>query len=412
MKRRFLFLCRKTCFMIVFAVILSTNIVNAETLNFEQIKQKIFNHNSDLSATNNTIKATQKEIQQAGAIPNPELEIGTENFGENEIEVVLTQPIELGGKRKARIKIAHKELLMAELEQKAKVIELETKITRQCVTILGLQKKIAILDSLSSVMEESLKYIKRRINAGAIIEADVLRSEMEMDELLLEKSKLKRQLKQQTNVLTSLWGNTDNTDLYISCKLNPSITMPSQQEILKKLNEHPEIKVLKLNMETIDAEINLLKAEAFPEMALSLGYLRNNEEKEDIVLAGISISLPLFDRNKKAILSKSYEIMSAGDKCQAFIVERKTEIATILSEIKQINSSLLVLTEKLKPKANKVYALLERYYKNGSIRISEVLEGRKNLLEINQRLIDLNMEKALLAADLAQLSGININIIQ
>ncbi|MCD4778819.1 MAG: TolC family protein, partial [Desulfobacterales bacterium] len=378
-------------------------IVNAEALNFEQIKQKALNNNPGLSAGNSAVKAAEAEILQAGAILNPELEISSENFGENAIEVVLTQPVEIGGKRNARIQLARKALRAAELENDATRLGLEAEIIRRCVPILGLQKKIAVLDSLASVMGESLTDIKRRIQAGAAMEADALRTEMELDELLMEKAALNRQLNQQKKELAALWGNTDDADIQLVFTLNTAISLPQRPEILKKIHEHPEGKLLKLNQETAAAEIRQLKAEAFPELAISAGYLRNNEDDENAVIAGMSISLPLFNRNKGAILSKGHEVTAAGKKFQAFFVERTTKAGTILSEIENTTEAFSVLTEKLQPKAKNVYALLERYYKYGNISILEVLESRRNLLEINLRRIDLITENALLAADLMEL---------
>ena len=407
-----LFFHRAAYYIIVFSVIFNAFIVNAEALNFEQIKQKALNNNPGLSAGNSAVKAAEAEILQAGAILNPELEISSENFGENAIEVVLTQPIEIGGKRNARIQLARKALRAAELENDATRLGLEAEIIRRCVPILGLQKKIAILDSLASVMGESLTDIKRRIQAGAAMEADALRTEMELDELLMEKAALNRQLNQQKKELAALWGNTDDADIQLAFTLNTAISLPQQPEILKKIHEHPEGKLLKLNQETAAAEIRQLKAEAFPELAISAGYLRNNEDDENAVIAGMSISLPLFNRNKGAILSKGHEVTAAGKKFQAFFVERTTEAGTILSEIENTTEAFSVLTEKLQPKAKKVYALLERYYKHGSISILEVLESRRNLLEINLRRIDLITENALLAADLMELTGISVQIIK
>ncbi len=406
------FFHRAAYYIIVFSVIFNAFIVNAEALNFEQIKQKALNNNPGLSAGNSAIKAAEAEILQAGAILNPELEISSENFGENAIEVVLTQPVEIGGKRKARIQLARKALRAAELENDATRLGLEAEIIRRCVPILGLQKKIAVLDSLASVMGESLTDIKRRIQAGAAMEADALRTEMELDELLMEKAALNRQLNQQKKELAALWGNTDDADIQLAFTLNTAIWLPQQPEILKKIHEHPEGKLLKLKQETAAAEIRQLKAEAFPELAISAGYLRNNEDDENAVIAGMSISLPLFNRNKGAILSKGHEVTAAGKKFQAFFVERTTEAGTILSEIENTYEAFSVLTEKLHPKAKNVYALLERYYKHGSISILEVLESRRNLLEINLRRIDLITENALLAADLMELTGIPVQIIK
>ncbi len=399
-------------YIIVFFVMFNAFIVNAKTLDFEQINLKALNNNPGLSAGNSAIKAAEAKIQQAGTIPNPELEISSENFGDNEIEVVLTQSLEIGGKRKTRIQLARKALRAAELENDAARLGLEAEIIRRCVPILGLQKKIAVLASLASVMEESLTGIKHRISEGAAMEADALRAEMELDELFMEKADLNRQLNRRKKELTALWGNTDDVDIQIACTLNTSVSLPPQPEIQKKIYEHPKMKLLKLARETAAAEIQQLKAEAFPELTISGGYLRNNEDHENAVIAGLSISLPFFNRNKGAILSKSHEVTAAGRELKVFFVERTTKAGTILSEIENTLEAFSVLTEKLQPKAKSVYALLERYYKHGNISILEVLESRRHLLEINLRSIDLITEKALLVADLMELTGIRIQVIK
>jgi len=406
------FSLRTPLYIVVFSVIFNAFIVNAETLDFEQIRQKALNNNLNLSAGNSVIKAAEAKILQAGTIPNPELEISSEKFGENEIEVVLTQPLEIGGKRKARVQLARKALRAAELENDVTRLGLEAEIIRRCVPILGSQKKIAVLDSLASVMGESLTDIKRRISAGAAMEADALRTEMELDELFMEKAGLNRQLNRQKKELAALWGNTEDADIQLACTLNASVSLPLQPEIQKKIHEHPEMKLLKLSRETAAAEIQHMKAEAFPELTLSGGYLRNNEDHENAVIAGLSISLPLFNRNKGAILSKGHEMTAAGTGLKVFFVERTTKAGTILSKIENTLEEVSVLTEKLQPKAKSVYALLERYYKHGNISILEVFESRRHLLEINLRRIDLTIENALLAANLMELTGIQIQVIQ
>ncbi len=63
-----LFFHRAAYYIIVFSVIFNAFIVNAEALNFEQIKQKALNNNPGLSAGNSAVKAAEAEILQAGAI--------------------------------------------------------------------------------------------------------------------------------------------------------------------------------------------------------------------------------------------------------------------------------------------------------------------------------------------------------
>ena len=155
-----------------------------------------------------------------------------------------------------------------------------------------------------------------------------------------------------------------------------------------------------------------LKAEIIPELTLSGGYLRNNETHENAVIAGLAIGLPVFNRNRGAILSREYEAHAAGEESQGACQERITEASVILSEIETIDKTRVFLRETLLRKAEKIYALLEGYYKKGNISILEVLESRKTILEINMRCVELITEKALLAADLMEVSGITLQIVR
>lgn len=386
--------------------------LSAETLNYDEIRQKVLKKSPLLSAANDYMKSAKAEIRQAGAFPNSELEISFEEFGKNEIEAMITQPIEIGGKRKARIELAEKSFNAEAFELDIKRLFIESEIIRRCAPILALQKKIAILDSLASVMEESLNTIKRRQKAGAAMEADALRTEMEIDELLIEKTGFEKQLRVFKIQLAALWGRGGESDTTLACALIPSLKLPKIKEIEKKVSLHPEIMLMKLKQETAVAEMQQLKAEAFPEVAVSGGYVRNVEDDENAVLAGISISLPFFNRNQGAVLAKKYEAAAIEKDVQALLTERITDSGAILSEIENTREAYRVLTKKLRPKAENVYALLERYYKLGNISILEVLESRRNLLEIKLRSIDLITEHSLLAADLMELTGIPIQVIQ
>ena len=58
--------------------------------------------NNQLKAFDVSEKAVEAGIKQAKVRPNPELEVGLEQFGINEIEIAMAQTIELGAKRSAR----------------------------------------------------------------------------------------------------------------------------------------------------------------------------------------------------------------------------------------------------------------------------------------------------------------------
>ncbi|PTS99949.1 TolC family protein, partial [Pseudomonas sp. HMWF006] len=100
----------------------TANLAVASTLTLEQALQTAFAGNPDLAAAQWEIGIAEGDRKQAGLIPNPEVSWEAEDTRRNSrtTTVMLSQPIELGGKRGARIDVASR-------AQDAAGIELERK---------------------------------------------------------------------------------------------------------------------------------------------------------------------------------------------------------------------------------------------------------------------------------------------
>ncbi len=383
-----------------------------ETLRFEEAVKRVLEHNPELTIRKNGIKAAEAAVKQAQVIPNPELEIGLENLGINEIEAAITQPLELGGKRKARIKLAKKELEAARCEMDITRLKLQAETARKFIPIITVHLKIDCIDSLLLLMDTSLVDIRRRINVGAAMQIDALRAEMELDERLLEKTALKREQKQLIRELAMLWGDTSLVTADVKGEIRKTVQLPARDEVLKKLADHPEIKLIKLQQDIAHRAIEEAEAESAPDAAITGGYLRNNETKENAGILGFSIGLPLFNRNKGAIQAATHEYNSARNEYEAALLERAAEVIAIVSEIEGIENELSTLQEKLLPKAEKIYADLYKFYVQGSVGILEVLESRQHLIETHLSTVDLLLDKALLYVELMECTGMKFNIIK
>lgn len=97
------------------------------------------------------VKALSNKAKQ---IPNPELDAGLEFTGEKKTEVSLLQPIELGGKRGARLERAQAEISLLSAK------DLENRIEASN-SALGLLIRIRQLKSESELVKDSLSILER-----------------------------------------------------------------------------------------------------------------------------------------------------------------------------------------------------------------------------------------------------------
>ena len=119
----------------------------AQTLSFREARQMVLESNQGLMALDEMRSASEAAVRQAGAYLNPEIEAETEDFGEAEIEVVLTQPIMMGGRRGAAVDVATREAEITGLEYESVLISVESELIRRYVTVLSAYKRIALIDS-------------------------------------------------------------------------------------------------------------------------------------------------------------------------------------------------------------------------------------------------------------------------
>jgi cobalt-zinc-cadmium efflux system outer membrane protein len=384
----------------------------AETLGFSQMRDRVLELDQGLQALTEEQAAARQAVRQASAYLNPEIEVETEDFGRAEVGVLLAQPVLLGGRRGAATAVARLEARMADLRLASGRISVEAELTRRLVPILSTRRRLELIDSLLTVSTSGVEAVRRLVEAGAAMEIDMLRAELDRDELVLQRAALRRALAEARVKLSELWGGSPLESETVKGSLPLDLGLPDLQGLRTALERHPGSQLLDMGVELIVAEVTEARAEAWPELTLSAGYLRNNEDEEGAAIAGASFSLPLFNRNKGAVAQRRHEMSAAKHRAGRERLKRSAELTTLYSEIEGAAQELSVLSGDVLARAIRIHDTLEEFYMEGKTGILDVLEARGHLLGLQMRIVDLAEQQALLAADLLELTGHPIEIIR
>ncbi len=384
----------------------------AQTLDLAKARQMVLEKHPGLKALKEDLSAAEEAIRQASALENPELEIGTEEFGRNEVEVVITQPIPLGGARGAAIDVAEAEAELAGLTAEGERLSVEAELLRRYVSVLAAGQRLALVDSLIEVSAEGIEAVRRLVEAGAAMEIDLVRADLARDELLLEHIGLERSLAENQTILAALWGDGIFRFDGVSGSIGGVLEIPSLGKLAETMENHPAWRLPDVEQRLAQAEMDEARAERWPELAFSAGYLQNNEADEGAVLAGISLALPIFDRKGAAVAEKGHQAAATKYRAGLDRLERSTALSTLYSEIEGSRSRLSTLSGELLAKAARIHTELQDFYGRGRTGILDVLEARGHLLEVRMRTLDLIEEQAILGVDLMELTGYPIEIIR
>jgi cobalt-zinc-cadmium efflux system outer membrane protein len=228
---------------------------------------------------------------------------------------------------------------------------------------------------------------------------------------MLERVELERNLTERQTELAALWG--DRTFRYdgLSGTLAERLSIPSVEALGGAMEDHPAWRLPDVESKVAQAEIDEARAERWPELALSAGYLQNNEADEGAVLAGVSLSIPVFDRKGAAIAEKGRRAAAVRHRGDLERLERSTGLSILYSEFEGGRARLDALSGDLLSKAGRIHSDLEGFYAQGRTGILDVLEARGHLLEVRMRILDLIEEQATLGVDLMEITGHPMEIV-
>jgi cobalt-zinc-cadmium efflux system outer membrane protein len=386
--------------------------VPAVLLTFDRAKNLVEQQNGTLLALTDEAAAAAHAVRQAGAFPNPELELGAEDYGRAEVQAAIVQPLPLGGRRAADRDVARKVRTIAELRLESARTAVRSELTRRYTTALAAHQRFVLTKELVGVSSAGLREVSALVEAGAAMDIDLVRAEMELEELVLSAEALKVQVDRANTELAALWGESEPDFDGLAGELEGRMDPPSFEVLRASMESAPAWALAGARVGLGEAELVRAKKEAFPEIAVSGGYLQNNEADEGAVLLGLSIGLPVFNRNRGEIAEKTRLLSAGRRRADVERLEQETALKNLLSGIRSINAELDAISDGMLDRAEKVHTRLSKYYRQGKVGLLDVLEARTHLLALRIKTTDLLEERAHLAADIEELSGHPIEIIR
>src|SRR3990167_7480484 len=166
----------------------------AQMLTMDQALETAFANNPDLAAAQWETGIAQGERQQAGLIPNPEVSWEAEDTRRNSrtTTVMINQPIELGGKRGARIEVASRAQDAAGIELERKRNVLRADVIQAFYSYSTAQQRLLLSRQSLELAERGLRVAQGRIKSGKSSPVEGTRAEVQLSEVRLELRRAER----------------------------------------------------------------------------------------------------------------------------------------------------------------------------------------------------------------------------
>lgn len=298
--------------------------VQQKPLTLQEAGRQFFVNNLELIAERYNIEMAEAEVIQAKLFENPVISLEQNVYNrlngkyfdmgkEGEAVVEIEQLIYIAGQRNKRVRVEklNKEMAIHQFEEVLRTLKSE--LNSKFIELYYTEKSLSIYDKEIEYLQQLLEVMKEQNDKGNIS----LLEKSRIQALLLS---LQQERNETSNQLISLQG-----DMKLLLGLNASETFEPvfDESVLKQIDitsipfielnnrlaERPDLKMARTNIQASRANVSLQKSLAFPEVSLKGSYDRAGNFCDNYFAIGLSISIPVFNRNQGNIKSARLSVL-------------------------------------------------------------------------------------------------------
>ena len=375
-------------------------------------------HNPILKALASDRRASEAALKQASLWSNPELHFEIEEFAldapglqESELALSIAQEFELFGQRGARKNLARAEISATELETSIKAFDLYLEVKRRFYGLAHAQQQYRLFQSSVRFANEVVENIRFRMDRGAALQSELLlaRLESQHSQLLLEQAE--QEVAVAAVSLQACWGGeSEHVTVTVESEPDFSIVLGQISSLVKNIDSTRSLTWLHRRSGIARAEQRLSAAEAGPRITLSGGIRRLEGSNTNSLYFGVSLPVPLFNRNQGDRERLTTEIRSIGYQIDGERTIITAELNAMSIRLHQLLNKRESLVSILIPTAGEVNETLKQIYESGRLPYTQLIEARRILYDLNSEHNNLLLAIQEQIIALESLSGVTLNI--
>jgi cobalt-zinc-cadmium efflux system outer membrane protein len=332
------------------------------------------------------LRAAEARVLQAGLRPNPELALELEDVGgrdelrgfrEAQTTLQLSQLVELGGKRAARIAAASAGRALAGWDYEARRLDVFSDTALAFVDVLVAQERLALAEDRIGLAAKSVGAARARLDAGLAPEVEVTRGELERTRADVGRAQAQGALDTARQRLAAHWGGRQARFERATGELEALSPPPSLESLWVRAAENPDLARFESEAAEREAALRLARAQALPDLRIGPGVRRLEGPDETVLVVGASIPLPIFDRNQGAVAEAAVRRTKLAAERRGAEVRVAAELAAAQRALAAAYTAAEALRSRALPTADDSLRAVRDGYERGRFSQLEVLDAQR-----------------------------------
>ncbi|MEJ1131052.1 TolC family protein [Variovorax sp. CCNWLW225] len=370
--------------------------------------------NPGLSSAAREQEASDAAVLQAGAWPNPVLEAQVEDLrrGNRTTTLLLSQPVELGGKRAARVTAAERARDQAASALLARRSELRASTITLFFDVLAAQERVRLMQDSLGLAQAATRAAANRVAAGKVPPLEETRSRVAEAGIRVELQQAEGALRSARRQLAALWGNPDPRFTQAQGAVDRLPPLALAQDVERRLAAAPMLRQARLEVERRQALSQLEQARRVPDVTVSLGAKRvpadegmGSSNGRNQVVVGVSVPLPIFDTNRGNVAEALSREEKARDDLAAAELQLGADVAQAAERLRSARAAAETLQRDALPGAEAAYKAAAKGFELGKFSFLEALDAQRTHFQVRNQYLMAVADAHRAASELDRLLG-------
>lgn len=367
-----------------------------QRLTLEDALALALSRSPDLNVYSWDIRSADAKRLQSSLRPNPEFSVAVEDFlgtgvysGGRQAQTTLrlSQLIELGGKRSARMDVAATFRRRAEADYHQKRVQVLSDVAEKFIHVVADQQELDLARDTVKLAADSLRAAERRVQAGKASAIEESKARVELSRSRVIEEHAEHELRAANRRLAATWGNTEPVFQTAVADLFVRKPIPPFETLAERVANSPEIVRWTTEERLREAEVRLADSKRVPDLEVQGGVRRLEGPREQGFVMQVSVPLPLFHRNQ----GDSADTRAIRDKTTAERAATEVRLRTVLyglyQELQHSVTQLDILEREVLPEAKRSLALAREGFAQGKFSQIEMVDARRTFVEVRREFI-------------------------
>ena len=361
----------------------------------------------EVAAATRQWEATEGQVLQGRARPNPELAYSLEDARSRTRmqSWQLNLPVELGGKRAARTKAAEKSREQAQAQLNELKAALRANVATAYFDVLTAQERLVLAKDSVALAKSSTDTVAKRVAAGKVSPVEESKARVAEAGIRVELAQAASEQRNALSRLFALLGKIEAPFTVLEGKAENLPPVPKLADLQSLISSSPAVVLARIEVDRRKALTDLEQSKRVPDITVSAGIQRSNETQRNILLFGVSVPLPVFDRNQGNLLEALKLEDKARDELQGATVRLHSEVAQAQERLSTIAAEVQSLRQDVLPGAKSAYDAATIGFENGKFNFLEVLDAQRTYFTAKSQYLKALGEAHRAAADVDRLLG-------